>query len=172
MIKRLKLKLSKLFGLFLFLFLAVFIWTPFHEFIHISILKILNYDWEIYWNFMLLPQVHCINCNTSGRLPMFFYNFSPYIIDLIVLITGFFFSEFKKLRYLMHFGYFDITTNFFMMIFAWIIKAPNDFLNVIRLGFWYVVVLLFVVSTYLWFRINKNLLKNLILKYQSLYMEE
>lgn len=166
---KIKLFFSNFFGLFCFLFLAIFIWTPLHEFLHISILKFFNHNYQLYWNYFLLPKVRCLDCGIYNKVQMFFYSFFPYIVDLIVLITGSLFYKYKVLRYLMHFGFFDIITNYFTMLPALIFGLPNDFLNIIRLGFWYIAFLLFIVSIYLWFKKNKNLAKSFIKKYHSMY---
>ena len=155
--------------LIVFLFLAVAIWTPLHEFLHVSVLKFLHYDYKIYWNYLLLPGVHCTNCDFYNKTQMFFYSVFPYIIDILALVIGFLFNKYKILRFLMHFGFFDIISNYFMMLVALITNQPSDFLNIIRLGFWYVAVLLFIISFYLWFKKNKDLLKGYLKKYRRVY---
>ena len=56
---------------------------------------------------------------------MLFYNGFPYLIDLLVVLIGFFYEN-KLLRYFMHFGYFDIISNSFAMIIALITSDSKD----------------------------------------------
>ena len=159
--------ISKFYGLIFFLILYIFIWTPLHEFLHISVLKFLDYKYDLSWNFFILPSVHCQDCDISNKGQMLFYNGFPYLIDLLVVLIGFFYEN-KLLRYFMHFGYFDIISNSFAMIIALITNLPNDFLNIIKLGFGYLIIILIVCSSYLWINKNKILLRSFIITYHSL----
>lgn len=159
--------ISNFYGLIFFLILAVFIWTPIHEFLHVSVLKFLNYDYILSWNFFIMPNVRCQTCDITNKQQMFFYNIFPYFVDLLAIAIGFLFYKNKILSYLMHFGYFDILSNSFAMVIALIAHLPNDLLNVIKLGFWYFVIILLSVSSYLWLKKNKNILIGIIKKYHT-----
>jgi len=164
-----KKKIFAAFGeLLIFLALAILVWSSIHEFLHIAALKYFGYGYELRWN-VLLPQVHCIGCNTTNRSQMFIYSFLPYTLDIIVVALGFSLYKFKIARYLMHFGYFDIISNYFSMLLALLYNTPNDFLNLIRLGFWSFVIIFFVSSTFLWFSKNKGIIVDYAKRYKEIF---
>lgn len=167
-LKRLTKKFSYLKELFIFFALAVFIWSRFHEYMHISVLKYFGYEYNLRWN-IFIPQVHCIGCDLNNISQMFLYAFFPYIIDILAVIFGILFYRHKIMRYLMHFGYFDIISNYFSMLIALFYGTANDFLNLIRMGFFPFVIAFFILSTLLWFPKNKGLLVDYIRRFKKAF---
>ena len=56
---------------------------------------------------------------------------------------------------------------YFSILLAILYGTPNDFLNLIRLGFLPVVIIFFILSTLLWFPKNKGLVLFYVKKYKQ-----
>ena len=94
--------------LIIFLLMALAVWSNIHEIIHMLALESLGHSYIYNWS-LFRPFVHCTNCEAVTSLQVFYYSFAPYVVDLLAMIIGALFYKNRIMRYIQHFGYFDIT---------------------------------------------------------------
>ena len=136
--------------IFIFGLLLIFIWTPLHEFVHYNTLKFFGHKAVYVWQFS--PYVQCLDCNNFILYETFLYAISPYLVDLIILILFLLFRN-KIFGHFSWFAYLDILANFIFIPFS---LERNDFIILSKIGFWYVPMILFIVSTLLFYNLNKR----------------
>jgi len=137
----------------IFALLLIFIWTPIHEFVHKTTINILGHKAVYSWSFF--PHVSCLDCDKLIRYQYLLYIISPYLLDGIILILFWLFRN-RFLQYSSWLAYFDITGNFIFILPSVIFNLNNDFLNMNKIGFFYIAVILFILSTLLFYRLNKR----------------
>ncbi len=152
--KKSRLLIKKAVNLIVFMLVAMFLWANLHEIVHMLALKSLDRHFIYNWD-MFRPFVHCTDCEIVPKLHVFYYSIAPYIVDLLAMIIGALFYKNRIMRYIQHFGYFDIFANYIALTFYHINKKiMHDFINIAKAGFWYVPIILFFGSALIWFLVN------------------
>ena len=134
--------------LIIFLLVALIVWTNIHEIFHMLALKIEGFRFIYHWN-LAVPQVECLDCQSATFNQIFYYAFAPYFVNFIAIIIGAVFYTRKWIKYLLHFGYFDIFSNFVTLLFVGR-NSPHDFIIITKVRFSYTIIILFLLSTIIW----------------------
>lgn len=149
-----------------FVGVAIFIYSPFHELIHMLAVKAIGYN-SVFNFSIIFPVVSCINCQSATYLQLLFINIAPHLVSLIIIIFALFTAS-KLLNYVAYLAFFDLFANFMGLVLVLIkFQNGNDFINLITLGRLELVITIGLLTIYLLYQHIKKLEKPLKSSFSS-----